>query len=43
MIQMTWKKYLAGAGALVLLAVIAFVPHGILDQTSKPAFWPIRD
>ena len=38
MIQMTLKKYLIGAGALLLLAVIAFVPYGILDQTSKPAF-----
>ena len=38
MIQMTLKKYAIGASALVLLAIIAFVPHGLLDQTSKPAF-----
>ncbi|MBN2159734.1 MAG: hypothetical protein JW807_10085 [Spirochaetes bacterium] len=35
MIQIAWKKYLAG---FTILAIIAFVPHGLLDQTSRPAF-----
>ena len=38
MIQMTLKKYLIGAAGLLVLALIAFVPHGLLDQTSKPTF-----
>jgi cytochrome c nitrite reductase small subunit len=38
MIQMTLKKYLLGGAGLVLLAVITFIPHGILFQSSQPAF-----
>src|SRR3989337_2148760 len=42
MIQMTLKKYLIGAAGLVVLAIITFVPHGILDPSSRPAFFNAR-
>jgi cytochrome c nitrite reductase small subunit len=36
--QMTWKKYLIGAAGLIVLTIIAFIPYGVLYQTSRPAF-----